>query len=276
MKLGIFAKTFVPASLPDILDAVVANGLQAIHFNMACAGLAAMPDVIDPAILEQIHREVAARRLTMVGVSGTYNMIDPDLAQRAEGLRRLEVLAAACRPLGVPLITLCTGTCDPEDKWRFHPDNASPAAWHAVTGEMAKALEIAERYDVTLGIEPELSNVVDSAAKAQKLLAEMRSERLKIVIDPANLLPAGALPRQRQIIDEALALLADDVVMAHAKDLAQDGQAGDRAAGTGQLDFVYYLSKLQEIGFDGPLIMHGLTASEAPQTVQFLENILQR
>lgn len=276
MQLGIFAKTFAPAPLPDILDAVQGNGLTAVHFNMSCAGLPSMPDEISPTLTAQIHQEVAARQLEMVGISGTYNMIHPDPAQRAAGLRRLTVLAAACRPIGTNLITLCTGTRDPDNQWRFHPDNATPAAWRDLLTELAKAVAIAEEYDLTLGIEPELANVVDSAAKAQTLLAEMQTDRLKIVIDPANLFPAGTLPRQHQILDDAFAKLGENIVMAHAKDIAQDGHAGDMAAGTGLLDFAYYLSKLREIGFAGTWIMHGLTGQEVPQTVRYLRSLLAK
>jgi sugar phosphate isomerase/epimerase len=251
---------------------VAANGLRAVHFNMACVGLPSMPEAIPPALAEQIRAEVSARQLALVGLSGTYNMIHPDPTQRAEGLRRLAVLAAACRPLGTDLITLCTGTRDPHNQWRHHPDNATPAAWRDLTTELAKALDLAETYDLTLGIEPELSNVVSSAAKAQTLLAEMQSDRLKIIIDPANLFPAGTLPRQHQIIADAFDRLGSDIVVAHAKDIARDGQAGDMAAGTGQLDFGYYLATLRDIGFAGPVVMHGLAAGQAPQTVQFLRD----
>lgn len=274
MQLGIFAKTFASAPLPDILAAIAGHGLPAVHFNMACVGLPAMPVEISPALIEQIRAAFSARRLTMVALSGTYNMIHPDPARRAEGLRRFEVLAAAARPLGTGVITLCTGSRDPDNQWRFHPDNASPAAWRDLTVELTQALQIAERYDVTLAVEPELANVIDSAAKAERLLAEMQSDRLKIVIDPANLFPAGTLPQQRRILDDAFERLGPHLIMAHAKDLAEDGRAGDVAAGTGQLDYPYYLAKLRQIGFTGPLVMHGLSAQQVGQTVEFLRKLL--
>jgi sugar phosphate isomerase/epimerase len=274
MELGIFAKTFAAAPLADILDRVVENGFTAVHFNMACVGLPSMPDEISPTRAAQIGAEMAARGLKMAGISGTYNMIHPDPARRAEGLRRLAVIAAACPAMGTKLISLCTGTRDPDDQWRHHRDNGRPEAWADLTAEMEKALAIAGEYDLTLGIEPEISNVVDSAVKAQRLLAEMGTERLKIIIDPANLFPAGTLPDQHRIMDEAFGRLGADMVMAHAKDIAHDGEAGDRAAGTGKLDFGYYIGKLREIGFEGALVMHGLTAEEVPQSVQYLRQWL--
>src|ERR1044071_8934922 len=112
MHIGIFAKTFVRPTLAQTLDAVVAHGIKYSQFNMACAGLPNMPDQIDPAVASTIRQELVARNLTMSAVSGTYNMIHPDVNQRRDGMRRLRVLAAACGQLGTSTITLCTGTRD--------------------------------------------------------------------------------------------------------------------------------------------------------------------
>ena len=100
----------------------------------------------------------------MAAVSGTFNMIDPDRARRLDGLRRLGVLASACRGMGTSIITLCTGTRDPEDMWRRHAENDSDGAWSDLVESMSRALELAEAHDVVLAFEPELANVVDSAS----------------------------------------------------------------------------------------------------------------
>ena len=135
---------------------------------------------------------------------------------------------------------------------------------------MHEALEIAAAGDVTLAVEPEVSNVVDSAAKARRLLDEMGSPRLKIVIDGANLFHAGQLPRMHAVLGEAFDLLGADLVVAHAKDLDRDGEAGQVAAGQGLLDYDYYLGLLEKAGFDGPLILHGLDEADVSGCVEFL------
>jgi sugar phosphate isomerase/epimerase len=274
MQLGIFAKTFSRSNLAGVLDAVKAHGLNSVHFDFACIGLPSMPDDIDLMLCERIQREMAARRLIMASVSGTYNMAHPDSRERQLGLQRLAVLARACRPLGTSVITLCTGTRDPNNLWRYHPDSASPEAWHDLLTSMQSALQIAAVHGIMLGIEPEVSNVVDSASKARRLLDEMGSPHLGIIIDGANLFPAGTLPRQHEILDEAFDLLGERIIMAHAKDLSHDGAAGHEAAGTGLLDYDYYLSHLRDTGFNGPLILHSLTESQVDQSVRFLRQRL--
>src|SRR5436305_12847000 len=66
-----------------------------------------------------------------------------------------------------------------------------------------EATDIARQAKVVLAFEPEVSNVVDSARKARRLLDEIGSPQLKVTMAPANLFHAGELPRMKEILDEA-------------------------------------------------------------------------
>lgn len=270
MEIGIFAKTFVRPTLPETLDAVVAHGIGCVQFNLACAGVPSLPEQIDAALIAEIRGAMDARQLRMAAVSGTFNMIHPDLQRRQDWLARLRTLVAACHDLGTSVITLSTGTRDPDNMWRRHPANDTPESWRDLLAALSAALTIAEEHCVTLAFEPEVSNVVDSAAKGRRLLDELRSPYLKVVLDGANLFHAGELPRMREILDTAFALLGDEIVIAHAKDLSHDGDAGHEAAGTGLLDYDHYLALLRSVSFDGPLILHALAEDQVAQSVAFL------
>lgn len=274
MEIGIFSKTFERSTLAEKLDAIAAHGLRAVQFNMDCAGVAEMPEQIDPALCKQIRQEFAQRGITMAAVSGTYNMVDLDLEQRRRGLQRLRTLAAACHDMGTSVITLCTGTRDRTSMWRRHPDNDLPDAMRDLVAEMRQAVVFAEEYKVTLAFEPEVNNVVDSARKARQLLDEVNSPYLKVVMDGANIFHKGELPRMREILDEAFALLSKDIALAHAKDLDHDGDAGHLAAGQGLLDYGYYLQLLKQSGYTGSLILHGLTEKQVDGCVAFLQEKL--
>lgn len=274
MRIGIFAKTFDGSDPATVLAQVKAAGFDCAQYNFACSGLTAMPEVIPAGVPEAVASAAAQTGVAIAAVSGTYNMIHPDPAVRAAGHARLEVLAAACRAMGAPLITLCTGTRDADDQWRHHPDNDSPEAWRDLLASMQRAVEIAEAHDVELGVEPELANAVNSAEKARALLDQLASPRVKIVLDPANLLEVEAPERRRAIIERAVDLLADRIVMAHAKDRADTG--GFATAGKGVIDFRHFAACLQGIGFRGPLVAHGLAAREAPQVAAFLRGVVAK
>jgi sugar phosphate isomerase/epimerase len=276
MRLGIFAKVFPRPTLEETLDAIAAHGLTDVQFNLSCVGLPTLPDAVDLDRCDRIAAAFQSRGLTMAAVSGTYNMIAPDPSRRSADSIRLKRLAEACTRLGTGVITLCTGTRDSSDMWRGHPGNELPDAWLDLTETVDFLLMQTEGTGVTLAFEPELANVVHSAAKARTLLDTFPSSRLKVVIDPANLFPAGSLPRMREVIDEAFQLLGRDIVLAHAKDLTADGAAGQTAAGKGALDYQRYLHWLTKVGYDGPLILHGLSEEEVSSSVKFLNEILER
>ncbi len=274
MRLGIFSRTFARPTVEDVFDAVRAHGLSCVQFNMSSAGLPPLPDEIAPSLITRIHEASLSRDIEIVAVSGTYNMIHPDPQVQQTGLRRLRTLAAACQSLGTSVITLCTGTRDPTDMWHWHPENASSQTWSDLLRAMEAALLIAEEEQVTLAFEPERSNVVSSAAHGHALLAAMQSPRLKVVIDPANLIVPGDKRQMSQVLDEAFDLLGEHIVIAHAKDRGADDTF--RAAGEGILDYDHYLRLLQTSAFSGPLIIHGLAEEQVDAALQFLYGKLRR
>lgn len=270
MRAGIFAKSYPGTDPLTVLAAAKTAGYATVQYNMACSGLPPMPDTIPDTVITEIRDATAATGITLTAVSGTYNMIHPDPAIRAQGLARLAALIQAARAMGTDMVTLCTGTRDPHDQWRAHPDNATPAAWTDLLTEMEKALPLAEAAGIRLGIEPELANVIDSAAAARRLIDTLQSPALAIVLDPANLFETA--PDHRDIIARATDLLADRIAMAHAKDRAPDGSFV--AAGEGVIDFAHFTACLRAAGFDGDLVTHGLTAEESPAVARFLAGVI--
>ncbi len=259
MHVGLMAGTIRRETLSETLDAIVEHAVHHLQYHVP-AGLS----------LAEVRKEIDDRQITISALGGTYNMIDPDVEKRHAGLRMLRSVAEQCAPMGTSVITICTGSRDPDSMWRAHPDNNTPEAWRDLVESMKQALEVAEEYEVTLAFEPEVANVIDSAQKARRLLDEMQSPYLKVCMDGANIFHKGELPKMREILDEAFALLGDDIALAHAKDLDRDGQAGHLAAGTGLLDYDQYIGLLKESGYDGAVVLHGLSEEQVPFCTDFL------
>jgi sugar phosphate isomerase/epimerase len=273
MQLGIFAKTFAAQGALPVLSAVRDAGYETAQFNLACVGLPSMPDEISASLICEIAKASKSTGVSIAAISGTYNMAHPDPTLRADGLRRLGVIIANAKAMGTNLITLCTGTRDINDQWRFHNDNTTQEAWHDMRTEMAKALQLAEVHGVDLGIEPELANIVSSAQHAKQLINEMKSKHLRIVLDPANLFEIESKRMRLEIIAGAVDVLSGHIAIAHAKDRNPMGEFV--AAGTGIMDFSHFLGCLKMAGFNGPFVTHGLTEAEAPTVANFLKKVLE-
>ena len=272
MELGIFTRTFDTRGALPTLRAVAASGFTTAQFNFACLGLPSMPDQISTENVSAVSNASIETRVSIAAISGTYNMAHPDRAVRQRGLQRLAVLCGACATLGTRMVTLCTGTRDPDDQWRWHRDNASTEAWSDLLTELESAVLIAERFNIVLGIEPERANIVSSPTLARQLLDELRSTHARIILDPANLFDVISARERRTIVARAIDLLADDIVMAHAKD--RDGSGKIVAVGTGVIDFPHFVAQLHRVQFDGPLVTHDLPEAQAPDVAAFLTRIL--
>lgn len=276
MKIGILSKVIVRPTVEAVFDAIAGAGLECIQFNPESAGLQPMPDKIPFALAERVRGAAEARHLEIATVQGTFNMSHPDPEFRRAGLRRLRNMASVCKTLNTRVIAICIGTRDRENMWRHHPDNGSAEAWREMASCVREGVAIAQEFNVTLSMEPEVSNVVDSPLKARRLMDEIASPHLKVTLDAANLFHAGELSRMKEVLQNAFEVVGRDIIVAHAKDLSQDGEAGHEAAGTGRLDYDCYLSLLHQQRFKGPLLLHALTEAQVPGCVAFLREKLAR
>lgn len=270
-SLGIFAKTFAGSTPIEVLTQARDAGYDTVQYNMSCSGLPSLPSVIVPEVVSAIRSAMRDTGVSIAALSATYNMIHPDASMRAEGHTSLAVLAESAHALGIPMVTLCSGSRNAEDQWAPHSDNSNAESWRDLLESLSKAIEVAETYDVLLGVEPEPSNVVSSAMVARRLLDELGSARIGIVIDAANLigdtLQRVALARH-DVIARAIDVLGDRVILVHAKDRRIDGTFV--TAGRGAVDFAAYFTALAVAGVQAPVITHGLTAIDAPGAAVFL------
>ena len=65
---------------------------------------------------------------------------------------------------------------------------AQQAAWDRLRAALAELLPIAAEANVAIGLEPSRAQVLKDTATARSLLDEFGSERLQVMIDPANIL----------------------------------------------------------------------------------------
>ena len=134
---------------------------------------------------------------------------------------------------------------------------------------MTDAAAIAEQHGILLGIEPEPGNVVSSAERARRLLDEIGSDALRIVLDPANLIEGVPPDRIDATIDGAFALLGDRIVSAHGKD--RDANGAVQPPGRGIVPWPRFLTGLRSARFSGPLILHGLEEKMYPIRLHICE-----
>ena len=268
MYPAIFSRTYPMRQVAEVVQAIQMDGFLGAHMNLSSFGMESLPQAVDETVLK--IGQAAAERLgvKLVGLSGSYNMAHPDAEIRRSMRSGFGQVLKAAKMLAIPIVTLCTGSRDPENMWAYHPQNSSPEAWTDLRTELDWALAEAASLDLLLAIEPEPGNIIRDAKMARKLLNEVQAPHLKIILDAANLIGADGLSRQEEIVSEALELLGSEVVLAHAKDIDSSGKVVP--PGRGAVDLPAFVKALAQTGFRGALIGHGFETRDTAQAGQML------
>lgn len=273
MRCGVCSTDFESASHPlyaaDVLfDRMHRLGFASVQFAFSSVsecgfvptGSIEIPAEIPASALAAIQAASARTGIPIAAVNGTFNMAHPDPDVRKEGIRRFPILCEAAKTLGAAYVTLCSGTRNPDDLWGPSADNDTPAAWEDMRDTVARCVGIAEKAGVTLAIESEASNIISTPEKARRIMDEVGSAHLKMILDCANLFHAGHAHKDevRATLERAFACYGHDIVIAHGKDIREGDGIDFCATGRGIVDFAYTARLLREYGFSGDMFLHGI------------------
>jgi sugar phosphate isomerase/epimerase len=126
--------------------------------------------------------------------------------------------------------------------------------------ENLKALcELAEAHNVTVALEPCVLDVVPSAKRTADLIEQIGSPRLKVLLDPANLIANSSE-------DDMFRYLAPHIFYFHGKDRKVNDAYG-RLVGDGCIDWVRFLSLYRERTPGVPFILEYCNADNFVMTL---------
>ena len=210
-----------------------------------------------------------------IAVLGCYlNLAHPDgetvreFQSRYYGNLRVASLA------GIGMVGTETGA--PNVAYQYDAFTHSSEALHTFLRNLEPVVECAERYGVTIAIEPVWKHIVWNADRALEALRSIGSQNLRIIFDPVNLLCAENADKRDQVIGEAMDKLCDHIAMVHLKDFTRrNGELISVAAGTGEMD---YRPILRFLKARKPFIQATLenTSNEnAVSSREFLQNLYE-
>ena len=273
MKTGICTTDFEHDGKPllpaDALFAKIkAFGFSCVQFAFSSItesaftpdGELEIPAEIPVSAVSAAEKSAEKYDLPIEVINGTFNMAHPDPAVRAEGLRRIGLLFRAARDMGVPYVSLCSGTRDRAHLWRYSDENDTEEAWNDMLDTVKKTAALAERYGVTAAVETEASNIIDTPENARRLLDAVGSPNLKMILDCANLFQRGHAHREEVLptLRHAFDLFGQDIVIAHGKDIREGDGIDFCGTGLGIVDFGCTASLLRGSGYSGDMFLHGI------------------
>ncbi len=171
------------------------------------------------------------------------NLVHPDAAVRAANVARMQDALRAARALGCRWVNTMAGTRDPElTFWAYHPDNFGAAAWHCLMESVQQVLDGVPEPDVGLTLEPYMLTTLSSAEELARAVREIDSSRLRLVLDPVNIIPPADYHRSDEALRHMFGMLGSWIIAAHAKDhylhrAHATVQIDERVPGQGELPY---------------------------------------
>ena len=137
--------------------------------------------------------------------------------------------------------------------------NFTEEAYQLARASVVELVAFAEQVGVTVGIEAGINHPIHTSDLTRRLLDEVESPNLKIIMDCANLISADNYHRQEEIVYNALNDLRDEICCLHLKDfVVENNQVNIVPVGTGLMKYDQILSFLKH---DKPLMFASIEAT---------------
>lgn len=273
IHVGVRAHDFGKIPLEHLAEEVAARGLCCVQFAAPKSILGLDDDAgrLSPGLALHVRDTLAARGIH-IAVLGCYiNLGDPEEKSRRHHLARFKAYLRLARDFGCGLVGTETGSLNGD--FSFHPDNHGEAAYQRVLAGVRELAREAERFGATVAIEAVERYIIHDPRSLRRLLDDVDSPNIQVILDPVNLLNAANIHRQDEIIEEAFALLGDRIAVLHAKDaILIDGVLKSVPAGQGRLNFPLFfrLAKKHKPGID--VLLEDTQPATLQQTVDFVSS----
>ncbi len=196
--------------------------------------------------LARYTRRVFEKEELDVAVLGCYlNLAHPDPEKLKEIQSKYYGNIRVASVLGASVVGTETGA--PNAQYKTDSNTHSKEALETFIRGLAPVVECAEKYGVSMAIEPVWKHIVYSPERARIVLDAIGSRNLRIIFDPVNLLCIENMDEREEIFGRTIELLGDDIAVVHLKDFVPEGDdLKSIAAGTGRMDYRQILRFMKE------------------------------
>ncbi|MFC4386360.1 sugar phosphate isomerase/epimerase family protein [Gracilibacillus marinus] len=162
-------------------------------------------------------RKVFDKEHVDIAILGCYiNMIHPDLEKREALLNRFKEHIRFARDFGCSIVASETGNV--HETMGYTEDNFTEEAFQKVVESVKVLVNEAEKWGVIVGIEGGINHPIHTPQLMRRLLDEVDSNHLQVILDPANFMSITNYENQETVIQESFELFGDRIVAIHAKD----------------------------------------------------------
>ena len=231
MNIGIRLHDTAPGTLKERLSFAKAQGFSCAH--------TALSKVLDDFAMADAPEKLTAEYAAFFrsafeetgmecAVLGCYlNLADPNPERRAATQEIYKAHLRFAAMAGARVVGTET-YANPESG--FRDPARSEEAFQLFLDSLRPVVRSAEETGALLAVEPVWYHIVSGPERAARMLEEISSDNLRIILDAVNLLSPGTAGQAEDIIRRAISLLGDRIEILHMKDYVLNGGEMDACA----------------------------------------------
>ncbi|MEZ3460966.1 MAG: sugar phosphate isomerase/epimerase [Lachnospiraceae bacterium] len=235
MQFGIRLHDAVQAPVEERLKIVKEQGFTCAHVALSkvISENSVAPEALTPGYAMYLRRLFDKYELDCAVLGCYLNLATPDAAQLKAAQEKYMANIRFAAHLGAGVVGTETGA--PNVEYKFEEACWNEESLQIFIRNLRPVVKYAEQMGGLVAIEPVVRHIVCNPVRARRVLDEIGSPNLRIILDPVNLLEIYNYEKQDEIIDEAIELLGKDVAVLHVKDFAiTDGRLVSVPVGQGQ------------------------------------------
>ncbi|MCR8631252.1 sugar phosphate isomerase/epimerase family protein [Paenibacillus radicis (ex Xue et al. 2023)] len=275
-KLGFMSYVYMGWSAEDIAENACKHGLKYMQLDPKQKFQIMDDEPFSPIRIEKLRTIFENKGISIIGLSGYTNLLNPNLAKREDKLAQLEKMIDLCSAYGTRYIATETGSLHPTNAWRDYEGNRSPEAWEQLLSIVDRLRNRAVKNGAVLLVEGFALNVLATVDQAACLIEQLGSEGLGIIMDPFNYFTQEDLSKQEEAMAHVFKHIGPYSPIAHAKDSLynEEGFTTPRV-GAGQANWDVYAAYLDSCMPEVPLILEHAKPEEITDCVALIQQAFE-
>lgn len=272
MQIGIRLHDVAPGTIEERVKTAHEQGFTCVH--LALSKTVKDHSVDDTALTPGYAtylRKLFEKYDMDIAVLGCYlNLAHPDPVEIKKIQERYFAHLRFASMLGCSVVGTETGA--PNAEYRYVPESHTEESLQTFIRNLRPVVECAEKFGVIMAIEPVWKHIVYDSKQALKVLKEIDSPNLRIILDPVNLLSAENSVEYEKVITEAIEDLGIYTDVVHMKDFVVEGdRVVSSAPGTGTMKYNTILNFVKK---DKPFIQMTIEDSK-PDNAEWSRKFLE-
>jgi L-ribulose-5-phosphate 3-epimerase len=223
MQIGIRLHDTLPLTLEERLRTIRQQGYTCAHVALSKT-ISEFPvgsGALTPGLAMYLRRIFDKNEIDFAVLGCYLNLAHPDPKKLISIKNTYMAHIRFASLLGCGVVGTETGA--PNAAYEYEAACHSEEALQLFIRNLSSIVSYAEAMGVILAIEPVRSHIVYDAKRTRRVLQEINSPNLQVILDPVNLLGIDNYKEQTRVIDQAIELLGEDVAVIHMKDFLVKG-----------------------------------------------------